>query len=115
MAKLTVAQKNEIIKNAVVSQVGFLENFDNVEQVGDFTFAFSCTVDDEERWAEVNIVAKNNKDTATSNAYDPFEKAQEWKEEKEIKAKEKGIADKKKAEKISKAKAKAKKSETDGK
>ena len=113
MAKLTVAQKNEMIKNAVVSQVGFLENFDNVEQVGDFTFAFSCPVDGEERWAEVNIVAKNNKDTATSNAYNPFEKAQEWKEEKEIKAKE--TADKKKAEKISKSKAKAKKTETDEK
>ena len=115
MAKLTVAQKNEMIKNEVVSQVGFLENFDNVEQVGDFTFAFSYVVAGEERWAEVNIVAKNNKDTATSNAYNPFEKAQEWKEEKKIKAKEKEIADKKKAEKISKSKAKAKKSETDEK
>ena len=112
MAKMTTAQKNEMVKTNIVSKLNLGEEIDGMVQVGDFKYAFMTDVDGEERWAEVTVVAKNNKATATSDAYDPFQVAKDWEFEKNERAKAKELADKKKAEKISKSKAKpAKKSE----
>lgn len=110
MAKLTTARKNEMVKAQIVSLLGLAKERDGMVQVGDFKFAFSTEVDGEERWAEVTVVAKNNKATATSDAYDPFQVQEDWEFDKRVKAEKKALADKKKAKKIAKSKS-AKKEE----
>ena len=112
MAKMTTAQRNEMVKTNIVSKLNLAEEIDGMVQVGDFKYAFMTEVDGEERWAEVTVIAKNNKATATSDAQDPFQVVEDWAFEKNERAKAKELADKKKAEKISKSKAKStKKSE----
>ena len=69
----------------------------------DGSFAILQTVDGQEVWTEVSVKSKAFKDTKVSKAFDPFEAAEAWQQEKEIKA----------VEKAEKAAAKAKKAAAD--
>ena len=113
--KITTAQKNEMVKANIVSLLGLAEVRDGMVQTGDFKFAFSTEVDGEERWAEITVVSKNNKATATTDAYDPFQAQTDWEFDKKERADKKALADKKKADKIAKSKAKSKKVENEEK
>lgn len=108
MAKITSAQKNEMVKAQTITQLAINTEADGVIRVGDFKYAFRTEVDGEERWAEVTVVAKNNKDTATSEAYDPFQAEADWKFDKEQATKKKAEADRVHAEKVAKSKKKKK-------
>lgn len=73
----------------------------------DGSFAILQEVDGQEIWTEVSVKSKAWKDTKVSKAFDPFEAAQEWEQERKIKADAKAARDAEKAAKVAKAKEKA--------
>jgi hypothetical protein len=106
--KMTAAQKNTAIKENAVALTVLPED---AIQVGDFSYAIPVTVDGELRYAVVTYTAKNNKDTKTTEAFNPERARADWLADKEIKAQ---AAAEKAAEKERKAAARAaKKSKTD--
>lgn len=58
-------------------------------QFADASYAILQEIDGQEIWTEVTVKSKAFKPTKVSPAFDPFETAQIWQEEKEMKAKEK--------------------------
>lgn len=72
----------------------------------DGSFAILQTVDGQEVWTEVSVKSKAYKDTKVSKAFDPYEAAQEWETERQVKADNKAA---KEAEKAAKLAAKEKK------
>ena len=62
-----------------------LQSLDAV-QFADNSYAVLQNVGEQEVWTEITVKSKNWKDTKTSTAFDPFEAAEVWKQEKEIKA-----------------------------
>lgn len=85
-ALMPVLQENEAVKFA------------------DASFAILQVVDGQEIWTEVSVKSKAYKPTKVSPAFDPYVVAEEWKQEKDIKAKEKAAKEAEKAAKIAKAK-----------
>lgn len=75
-------------------------------QFADASWAILQTIDDQEIWVEISVKTKAYKPTKVSPAFDPYEAAEAWKEEKRIKAEEKAAKDAEKAKKIAKAKEK---------
>ncbi len=75
----------------------------------DGSFAILQIVEGQEVWTEVTVKSKAWKDTKVSKAFDPYEAAQAWEEEKKIKADNKAVKEKEKAAKIAKDKAKREK------
>ena len=75
----------------------------------DASFAILQVVDGQEVWTEVTVKSKAYKPTKVAPAFDPYEVAAAWEEEKKVKA---GVMAAKEAEKAAKvAAAKAKKEE----
>lgn len=72
----------------------------------DASFAILQTVDGQEVWTEVTVKSKAYKPTKVSPAFDPYEVAAAWEEEKKIKADNKAAKDAEKAAKVAKAKEK---------
>lgn len=72
----------------------------NAELVEPFTSAISVTVNGQEIWVEVKLTAKQWKPSKVSPAYDPFEKAEEYRLEKAAKDVEKNAKAAIKAAKI---------------
>lgn len=62
-------------------------------------FAILQNVDGQEVWVSVDLTVKSWKDTKRSKAFDPYEEAAAWEEEKRIKA---GVKAQKEAEKAAK-------------
>ena len=75
-------------------------------QFADASWAILQTIDDQEVWTEVTIKTKAYKPTKVTPAFDPYEAAEAWKEDKRIKAEEKAEKDAEKAKKVAKAKEK---------
>lgn len=95
-------------RNATVNAIMEALNANEAVQFADASYAILQEIDGEEVWTEVTVKSKAFKPTKTSPAFDPYEVAKVWQEEKEIKAKEKA---EKEAEKAKKVQAKAKKEE----
>lgn len=76
-----------------------LNNYDAV-QFADASFAILQTIDGQEVWTEVTVKSKAYKPTKVSPAFDPYEVAEAWRQEKEIKAKEKAEKEAEKAKKV---------------
>ena len=72
----------------------------------DASFAILQTVDGQEIWTEVTVKSKAYKPTKVSPAFDPYEAAAAWEEEKKIKADNKAAKDAEKAAKVAKVKEK---------
>ena len=72
-------------------------------QFADGSWAILQTVDGQEIWTEISVKSKAYKATKVSPAFDPYEAAQAWQDEKALKAAEK---ERKAAEKTLKAKVK---------
>jgi hypothetical protein len=66
----------------------------------DGSFAILQTVDGQEIWTEVSVKSKAYKDTKVSKAFDPYEAAQEWEAERQVKADNKAAKEAEKAAKI---------------
>lgn len=105
---------NNTEKKAIARQnaiAAFLPTIAELEGVkfADASFATLWEVEGEEFWVETKFIVKNNKPTKVSPAFDPYEVAAAWEEEKKIKA---GVKAQKAAEKAAKvAAAKTKKEE----
>lgn len=78
-------------------------------QFADGSFAILQEVDGQEIWTEVTIKSKAWKDTKIAKAFDPFEVAEEWKAERQVKADNKAAKEAEKAAKVKAAKAKKEK------
>lgn len=72
----------------------------------DASFAILQVVDGQEVWTEVTVKSKAYKPTKVSPAFDPYEVAAAWEEEKKIKDENKAAKAAEKATKVAKAKAK---------
>ena len=81
-------------------------NANDAVQFADASWAILQEVDGQEVWTEITIKSKAYKPTKISPAFDPFEVAEAWKEEKEVKAAEKAEKEKEKARKEAERKAK---------
>lgn len=101
MNEMKVTARNMTI-DAIMEALNALD----AVQFGDGSFAVLQTVDGQEIWTAIEVKSKAWKATARSEAFDPFVVADEWKEDKAIKAKEKEEKAKEKAAKIAKDKAK---------
>ena len=86
--------------NTVTLLTDVLENAAAV-QFADNSWAILQTIDGQEIWTEISVKTKAYKATKIAPAFDPFEAAQAWQEEKRIKAEEKAA---KAAEKAAKQK-----------
>lgn len=75
-------------------------------QFGDASFAILQNVDGQEIWTEVTVKSKAYKPTKVADAFDPFVAAEDWLNERKVKAEEKAAKDAEKAAKVAKAKAK---------
>lgn len=80
-------------------------------QFADASWAILQTIEGQEIWVEVSVKTKAYKPTKVSPAFDPYEAAEAWQEEKRIKAEEKAAKDAEKAKKVAKAKEKKEKEE----
>ena len=100
---------NEIKSTArqmtIAALIPVLEQNDAVK-FADASFAILQTVDGQEVWTEVTVKSKAYKPTKVSAAFDPYEAAAAWEEDKKIKA---GVKAAKEAEKAAKLAAKEKK------
>lgn len=98
------------IKNvARMNTINLLSDvFSNNEavQFADASWAILQEVDGQEVWCEVSVKTKAFKPTKVTPAFDPYEVAETWKEEKRIKAEEKAEKDAEKAKKVARAKEK---------
>ncbi len=77
-------------------------------QFADSSFAVLQEVEGQEIWVEITFKSKSYTPTKVSPAFDPFEVAQAWQEDKAIKAKEKAEKAKEKERKLAAAEAKRK-------
>lgn len=69
-------------------------------QFADASWAILQVIDGQEVWTEVTVKSKAYKPTKVSPAFDPFEVAEAWKEEKALKEAEKKAKEEEKARKL---------------
>ena len=74
-------------------------------QFADASFAILQVVDGQEVWTEVTVKSKAYKPTKVAPAFDPYEAAENWKAEKEMKAAAKAEKEAEKAKKLAAKKA----------
>lgn len=104
MTTMTTAQKNEMVKNQAMAAIALPEG---AIQIGDYSYAIPVEVAGEPRYAKFVLTACNNKDTKTTDAFDPEVVRQEWLDDKAFKAKK---AEQAAADKAARAAKKSKKS-----
>ena len=73
-------------------------------QFADASWAILQEVDGQEIWCEVTVKTKAYKATKVSEVFDPYEVAQAWQQEKEVKAAEKAAKAAEKGKKVTKKK-----------
>lgn len=93
-------EKKVAARSATVNALMQVLNGLDAVQFGDANFAVLQEIDGQEIWTEISVKAKSFTDTKVSPAFDPFVTAQEWQEEKELKAREKETKRKEKEAKI---------------
>ena len=80
-------------------------------QFADASWAILQEVDGQEVWTEITVKSKAYKPTKVSPAFDPYEVAEDWKADKEMKAAEKKAKEEEKARKIAEKKSKEEEAE----
>ena len=80
----TTERKSVARAETIKALMNVLEENEAV-QFGDANFAILQTIEGEEFWTEVSVKTKANKATKVSPAFDPFEAAEKWKVETEMK------------------------------
>ena len=103
---MNATEMKNIARNATVNAMMETLNALEAVQFADNAWAILQEVEGQEIWTSVEVKTKQYKPPSTTAAFDPYEKAAEWQEEKRIKAENAAI---KAAEKEAKAKKKAKK------
>lgn len=98
-------------RSATINALMDALNANDAVQFADASWAILQNVDDQEVWTEVTIKSKAYKPTKVSPAFDPYEAAEDWKAEKEVKAAEKKAKEEEKARKIAEKKKKEEEAE----
>ena len=106
MAMNAAELKNTARQMTIAAIMPTLQENDAVK-FADASFAILQTVDGQEIWTEVSVKTKAYKPTKVSPAFDPFEAAEAWQAEKQIKADNKAAKEAEKAAKIAAKKEKA--------
>jgi hypothetical protein len=96
---MNATEMKNTARNATVTAMMETLNALEAVQFADNAWAILQEVEGQEIWTSVEIKTKQYKPTSTTEAFDPYEKAAEWQEEKRIKAAEKEAKAKKKAKK----------------
>lgn len=110
MSMNSTEMKN-VARNATIAALRGALKEQAAVQFADASWAILQIVDDQEIWCEVTVKTKAYKPTKTAAAFDPYEAAEAWKEEKRIKAEEKAEKEAEKAKKVAKAKEQKEKEE----
>lgn len=84
----TTERKNVARANTLNLIMSILEE-NKAVQFADNSFAILQNVEGEEFWTEISVKTKANKATKISPAFDPKVAAENWKEDKRIKAEKK--------------------------
>ena len=103
---MNAVEMKNVARNATVSAMMETLNALEAVQFADNAWAILQEVEGQEIWTSVEVKTKQYKPTSTTEAFDPYEKATEWQEEKRIKAEN---AELKKAEREAKKVKKEKK------
>jgi len=103
---MNATEMKNAARNATISAMSDALEEQSAVQFADASWAILQTIDGQEIWTEVTIKTKAYKPTKTAEAFDPYEAAEAWKEEKRIKAEEKAAKDAEKAKKVAKAREK---------
>ena len=106
MAKLTTKAIQDYIRNSLMDMVKPICDEHNGEQFANYSIAIPVTLEGKEYWGELTIKSKYAGEKKPP--FDPFEAAEEWKIDQEVKAHEKELKAKAKANKIARDKAKRK-------
>lgn len=93
-------------RNLTVTALNDFLTANEAVQFADASFAVLQEVDGQEVWTEVTVKSKAFKPTKVSPAFDPYEVAEAWKADKEVKAQEKAEKEAEKTKKVAKTKAK---------
>ena len=97
---MNMMQKKVAARSMTVNALAEVLESLSAVQFGDANFAVLQEVDGQEVWTEISVKAKSFTDTKVSPAFDPFEVAQVWQEEKQMKEEARAQKAKEKAEKI---------------
>jgi ligand-binding sensor protein len=107
MAEMKMADIQARVKENAFAQIKDLFA-ENGEQFADFSIAVPVTVADNEYWAKVVVTCGQIKDTKTTEKFDPFVAAENWRADLEYKAQLKASKEKAKADKLARSKSKSK-------
>ena len=102
---MNATEMKSAARNATISALRDTLEDQAAVQFADASWAILQTIDGQEIWTEVTIKTKAYKPTKVTPAFDPYEAAEVWKEEKRIKAEEKAEKDAEKAKKVKEKKA----------
>ena len=102
---MNATEMKNAARNATIAAMSDALEDQAAVQFADASWAILQTIDGQEIWTEVTIKTKAYKPTKTAEAFDPYEAAEAWKEEKRIKAEEKAAKDAEKAKKVKEKKA----------
>ena len=94
---------NEIKSTARANTVALLSDVFEANaavQFADASWAILQEVDGQEVWTEITVKSKAYKPTKVSPAFDPYEVAEAWQADKDVKAAEKKAKEEEKARKL---------------
>lgn len=111
---MTANEIKTTARNLTVAALTEVLNANDAVQFADASFAILQNIDGQEVWTEVTVKSKAYKPTKISPAFDPYEAAEEWKAEKDMKAKEKAEKDAEKERKAKERESKKKEKEEEG-
>ena len=83
---MNAAEMKNVARAATLNLFADTLTANNAIQFGDASFAILQTVDGQEIWTEVTVKTKAYKATKVNPAFDPFVAAENWKEDKRIRA-----------------------------
>ena len=83
---MNAAEMKNVARAATLNLFADALAANNAIQFGDASFAILQTVDGQEIWTEVTVKTKAYKATKVNPAFDPKVAAENWKEDKRIKA-----------------------------
>lgn len=99
-------EMKSVARNNTIALLSDVFSANEAVQFADASWAILQEVDGQEIWTEITVKTKAYKPTKVNPAFDPYEVAEEWKADKEIKAAEKKAKEEEKARKIAEKKAK---------
>lgn len=86
---MTATEMRTLARENTVALLNDVLTANDAVQFADASFAILQNVDGQEIWTEITVKTKAYKATKVAPAFDPYEAAEVWRSEKELKAAEK--------------------------